>query len=101
MSPGIRRKKEKQYQEHIRKAQADPAGIAAYCRRAGISVNTLNYWRSKVRPEPPMLDGDESPAFLPVQVIESAEPSPRSNLPDPRWVAKVMLHLARGVEESS
>jgi hypothetical protein len=93
--------KEKQRQEHIRKAQAHPAGMAAYCRESGITINALNYWRTKMRPESSVPDRDESPAFLAVQVAESEDAERRSSLPDPRWVAEVMLHLARGAEGRS
>jgi hypothetical protein len=97
MSPGTRREKEKQWLEHVKKAQSHSVGIAAYCRRAGITVNALNYWRAKTRLRPSMPDRDENPVFLPVQVIENEVPDLRSEFLDPKWVAEVMLHLACGM----
>jgi len=82
----------KKWEEHVRVAQDHPEGFADYCRKNQISAAALNYWRNKLR------TGEESevmqrPAFIPVQVI-AGEGQSVGGLPDPKWVAELILHLA-------
>lgn len=100
MKTGIRGRGENEtrWQERVRLAEAYPGGVSSYCRRAGVSVEALRYWRKKsgaalatasaVRVSPPV--------FLPIQVMEAVAPARVQALPDAKWVADVILHLSAG-----
>lgn len=68
-----------------------------YCKAEGLSIHTFAYWKHK------LAEKRESEVFIPqpfarVEVESPAvQPSNNSGLPDPRWVAEVILHLQRGL----
>ena len=88
-----------EWQERIRQAQAHSGGFAAYCREVGLAEHRLYYWRKKLgtalpqrRPRP----SKPTAAFVPVQLLPDPEPDVTSPfpLPDPKWVAELIRHLA-------
>jgi hypothetical protein len=89
--------KEKLWQEHIRLATGHPEGWASYCRKSGISINTLNYWRARLKSKPGKIKSKTN-SFIPVQVL-TAESKPREVRPDAKWVADIILHLSAGLIE--
>lgn len=90
--------KAKYWSDHIEAAGIYPGSVSAYCRAHGLEVSSFYWWRRKLRARPPKCS---PPSFLPVVVRDTnaltRQPMPASKLPDARWVAEVMLHLARGL----
>jgi hypothetical protein len=89
---------QRRWEEHVRVAQDHPEGYADYCRKNQISVATLNYWRNKMRVRK-VSDTVQRPAFIPIQVISEGNQSAVRGLPDPKWVAELILHLTAKVGE--
>jgi hypothetical protein len=54
----------------------------------------LNYWRAKLRAEGAGPRSRSLPEFI--EAIVEREPAAARALPDPRWVAEVLMHLASG-----
>jgi hypothetical protein len=98
MNTGFRSEKDKGWQEQVRRAETHQGGLADYCRRTGISVNSLNYWRRKLNRGSIAQEREVIPAFLPVEVMSGAANDREIPLPDPKWVAEVMLHLLSQAE---
>lgn len=90
----IRVEKEKLWREHIRLATGHREGWASYCRKSGISINTLNYWRSRFKSKSGK-KRTKADVFVPVQILETGSKS-RDVRPDAKWVADIILHLSAG-----
>jgi transposase-like protein len=75
---------------HVEEAQRYSGGLAAYCQKTGITVNALSYWRRKLRNRSAV----PASAFIPVQVLAAESPVRRPELPDARWLADLIRHLA-------
>ena len=94
-----REEKVQSWREHIARAARFAGSQQSYCDAEGISVQSLHYWRKK------LLGGGGlrktaknlplSP-FIAVEV-ERVTPDPVSTLPDPRWVAELIIHLQQAV----
>jgi len=83
-----------QWLDHVRQAREYEGGLAAYCRQAGISVRGLSYWRKKcgtVSAESPI---ERPSAFIPVHVMAAESAVRSSGLPDAKWLADLIHHLA-------
>jgi len=81
---------------HARLAQNHPKGFRSYCRENQISINALSYWRNKLR-DSLNKDVPQRAPFIPVQVITSERKCRGNQLPDPKWVAELILRLSEGV----
>jgi hypothetical protein len=91
-SIGNRDANKARWQERVRQADKHPEGLSAYCRANNVSLGALNYWRNKGRPKLPTVA--RRPAFIPIQVM-AAETEVRSpSLPDAKWLADLIRHLA-------
>lgn len=91
------RGKRKFWQEHVQRSRVHPGSVASYCREAGILAGSLRYWRKKLAVNT-RARGDRKSAFVAVEVSPSPPAAPRSvsrPLPDPKWVAQVILHLSK------
>jgi hypothetical protein len=64
-----------------------------------VSLSSLKYWRRKCGvAEPPAVSAPRPSRFIPVELVSSAvEPGREERwLPDPKWVAELIVHLSRG-----
>lgn len=93
-TPAKRTSNENQWQEHLRKAHLHPGGVSAYCREAGLARSTASYWHAKFSERRVDRSPTQNPAFISVQVLEPADDTPSSQLPDAKWVAEILHHLA-------
>src|SRR5215210_2394632 len=88
--------KEKVWRTRIARAAEFPGSIRTFCQNEGVSVNGFQYWKQKIARE------NQTPALIPspfvrVQVGDAVVESRQvSGLPDPKWIAEVILHLYRG-----
>ena len=81
------------WKSHILKASKHEGSINSYCRIAGISSGKFHYWKKRLAIKEPK-PCENIPAFAQVEVV----PDKNSSLPDPRWLAELILSLARGVK---
>lgn len=98
---------EKKWQERVRLAEEHVGGISAYCKQAGVSSSALYMWRKKLslnkrvdaKVENQSAKGSAlRPAFVPIQIMAAQIPTESlRKLPDPKWVASVILHLYEGL----
>jgi len=79
---------------HVRQAQEYKGGLAAYCRQAGISIRGLSYWRKKCGTVSAETAVEGHSAFIPVQVMAAESMARGSELPDAKWLADLIRHLA-------
>jgi hypothetical protein len=104
MGQSIVKKKDNEqvWRAHVEGADKHPRSVSAYCREKGISRFALNYWMRKLGQERRTkeviqqfpIPGKAKAAFIPVSVLDAAQKKP--GLPDPKWVAQVLMHLAGG-----
>lgn len=96
MKPNNRSEKEKYWRSQIAQAAEFQGSIQAYCQTHGISQFTFRYWQRKLTQEKA-----QSVVRRPFVQVEIQNPSPEQfsthRLPDPHWVAEVILHLSRGL----
>lgn len=101
MKRKVNAEKSRYWQNQVRRCEAYPGSLASYCRQAGIPPSSLSYWRRKLGLQAPEPTQTRSP-FVAVQ-LERSGPKPTkrppevkaSHLPDPRWVAQLILHLGK------
>lgn len=83
------------WKSHISAQKDSGQSMVAYCKANGLSPHTFGYWAQKIK-----LESEAQatpPPFLPVQVVaKQSAPGEEKQLPDPKWVAEVLLHLALG-----
>lgn len=92
---------QRQWKKRIEESQCYSGGLAAYCQKAGITVNALSYWRRKLRDQLALLRSGPSSAFIPVQVMTVENSDRRPELPDAKWLADLIRHLATDSIRSS
>ena len=92
---GARLENEKRWLEHVRLAREHDRGMASYCREAGISLESLRYWRSKSELKNMTSGKSRRPnsVFVPVQVLGADGFARTRGLPDTKWVADLILQL--------
>lgn len=86
----INETKEVYWRKQVALARKCEGSLEAFCRERGLSPASLAYWRKKLR----AADNKAltvSP-FVPATIIPSAS---GSTLPDPRWVAELIVELVR------
>jgi hypothetical protein len=93
-TPGKRANARSQWLDHVRQAREYEGGLAAYCRQAGISVRGLSYWRKKCGTVSAEAAVERHSAFIPVQVMAAESAVRGSGLPDAKWLADLIRHLA-------
>ncbi|MDP3293175.1 MAG: hypothetical protein Q8M37_00380 [Nevskia sp.] len=100
-----RKSKEALWTRRVRAFEASGQTRVAYCRRHGLAVHSLDYWRRRLSSSP-LSESAAVPAFVPLQV-RSVEPpaealllecagGARLRLPrdcDPWWLAQVLSGL--------
>jgi hypothetical protein len=99
-----RLEKARQWQERLERAESRSGSLESFCREEGVSLPVFNYWRRRIGhlPRRGLVNKTQAkvPAFVPVEVTHegaTAERFARADdraLPDPRWVAEIILHLS-------
>lgn len=84
------------WQKQIDSAKKYPGSKAAFCRTNSLSVHTLNYYIKKFDKEKKLTPRVARP-FVEVMVEKPINQVKRS-LPDPKWVAELILHLQEGAQ---
>jgi transposase-like protein len=82
------------WRAQVAASEARQGSLSAFCRERGIEAHALNYWRAKLRAEGAGPRSRSLPEFI--EAIVEREPVAARALPDPRWVAEVLMHLASG-----
>lgn len=88
----VNTEKEKLWAAKLALASEFGGTAAEFCRQHNLRENQFSYWRTKLAsksrlPEP------IAKAFIPVEVC--ASPKAKRSLPDPRWLAELILNLER------
>lgn len=88
-------KKQAEWEDRFREAEAHAGGVAGYCQEKGIRRERFYWWRRRIRG---VGRGERAErAFARVEVLPVSEPAPpRPGLPDPEWLAQVLLALSEG-----
>ena len=84
------------WKNHIAQAERFEGSIPAYCRSAGIRDHTFYYWQKKLSAKKtiPVLN---TSSFIRAEVAPAAVEQCGSKLPDPKWVAAIILSLQEGL----
>jgi transposase-like protein len=82
------------WRAQVAASEARQGSLSAFCRERGIEAHALSYWRAKLRAEGTTRKSRTLPAFI--EAVVEQDPATARALPDPRWVAEVLLHLAAG-----
>jgi transposase-like protein len=90
----------KLWRARIKAAELFPGGVQAYCLQEDLHTTSLYRWKRKFSEEKQEADG--SSKFAPLVVSQKADLNfqsqrPMSELPDPRWVAEVLIYMTRGL----
>jgi len=92
--------KEEKWRRHLERANARTGSLEKFCQDEGLSLATLNYWRKKLKENsgtsmPTVITraGPKASQFIPVQLSEPTQHSRRAQLPDPAWLAELILNL--------
>lgn len=97
MSKQVRVENERLWRTRVAQASHYEGGKGAYCRLHGISRGALRYWEKKIGAQS---SGRSSraqalPLVRPFVEVEVGSVMARPALPDPRWVAELIIHLSR------
>ena len=99
MASPRRAENQRRWMEQVQQAEKRTGSLRSYCKEQGISVSAMKYWSRKLG----KAEGSRSSSpcmsrFVPLQVDPAPlEQDPKKEvLPDPRWVAEILLHLIRG-----
>lgn len=85
----------KKWEEHVRNAAEHRGSLASYCRVNGVNDGALRYWRKKLESKSLAIGKVQKPTpFIPVHVLQAEPVSGMVGLPDPKWVAELILHLS-------
>ena len=87
--------KQRYWESHAVAAEKFGGSHEEYCRAEGISAPALRYWRNKARRKARPIKSLPTKAFVPVEVL--CDGPARPNLPDPRWLAQLILALNEGI----
>ena len=86
--------KQRYWENHAVAAEKFGGSHEAYCRAEGISAPALRYWRNKARGKRRQIKPLAKATFIPVEVMYDGPARP--HLPDPRWLAQLILALSVG-----
>ena len=86
----------KYWKNHIAQAERFEGSIPAYCRSAGIRDHTFYYWQKKLRAKK-TIPGLNTSSFIRAEVAPAAVERHGLKLPDPKWVAAIILSLQEGL----
>ena len=82
------------WRNHLAGVERYPGSIEAYCRSQGISGPALSYWRKKFGMGERSRSLVPAQSFVPVEIKRDDQFS--GGLPDPRWLADLILGLSVG-----
>ena len=92
------REKAKVWTARIEQAAQFPGSVVDFCQQEGLSIHTFRYWQRKLKDRERKTKPIESNPFARVSILGQSQPrEERRALPDPRWVAEVLLQLHRGI----
>ncbi len=86
--------KQQYWEGHVAAVERYGGSHGAYCRGEGISSPALWYWRNKVRRQNRSRSPVPVQSFVPVEV--TCDGRVRGGLPDPRWLAELIVGLSGG-----
>ena len=86
--------KQRYWENHAEAAEKFVGSHEAYCRAEGISAPALRYWRIKARGKRRPIRPLPTKPFVPVEVMYDGPARPK--VPDPRWLAELILALTGG-----
>lgn len=87
-------KKQAEWEERFREAEAHAGGVAGYCQEKGIRRERFYWWRRRIRGAG--RGALREKAFARVEVLPVPAPARSSRLPDPHWLAQFLLALSEG-----
>lgn len=97
MTKQVRVENERLWRTRVAQASRHEGGIGAYCRLHGISREALRYWEKRIGGKSRRSPGSRALRLARPFVEVEVEPMiVRPSLPDPRWVAELIIHLSRG-----
>ena len=96
MNQITKHKREDYWRAQLKAIKEYPGTLTDYCQTHGITMSAYHYWLRKLKPKPSesaLLPRQSS--FVPVEIIGEYPKHTTSSLPDPRWVAEIILNLSR------
>ena len=88
-------KKQEEWEERFREAEAHAGGVAGYCEEKGIRRERFYWWRRRIRGASRGVRAKS--AFARVEVLPvSSTTAACSRLPDPDWLARFLVALSEG-----
>ena len=87
------------WQEHLARAEAHPVSQMAYCRENGINPRKLFGVRERIKSKlkrDGVVGKKPGTNFVRVAISEPVRETQAGVLPEPEWVARFILCLARG-----
>jgi hypothetical protein len=92
------REKAKVWTARIEQAEQFRGSTVEFCQKEGLSIHTFRHWKRKLQDLEHKAKPIESNPFARVSVLTQLQPrEERRALPDPKWVAEVLLQLHRGM----
>lgn len=86
--------KENFWKHHIAQAEIYNGSIAAYCRENSLGLSTFKYQRRQIeRKDSGIRLSTPKSAFVPVKVKTDESVLTRKTLPDPKWIAEVIIEI--------
>jgi hypothetical protein len=82
-----RKPRSEYWREQIRRAEEFPGTATEFCRRGGLSLAAFYSWPRKFK-------ADAKKKLVSPFVAVEVMPERASQLPDPKWVAEIIRHLA-------
>ncbi len=89
--------KEQFWKAHIAQAKYFNGSINQYCESEGIQVHSFKYWKTRLAKKSASRLPVPS-AFIPVNISKPDSQSTKKSLPEPKWVAELILHLHEGLQ---
>jgi len=88
-------KKQAEWEERFREAEAHAGGVAGYCQEKGIRRERFYWWRRRIRGAGRSVRAKRP--FARVEVMPASAPAlSGSRMPDPHWLAQFLLALSEG-----
>jgi hypothetical protein len=89
---------ENRWAEHLRKLEEHKGTLTSYCQANGISLANIRYWRTKIETKSPPERLPQAKRkkvfpFIPVQVMPPEVRVQEQRLPDPKWLAELIVQL--------
>ena len=83
-----------QWRGRVERSERHEGSMQSFCEAEGVSLSALQYWRQKLGQ--PRDAAVTRSAFVPVQIVGGPDGRAGYGLPDPKWVAEIILRLSEG-----